>query len=51
MHGELRDELGDMLRGEKFPAGLARIGGIVRDQEFIGIAEQINLVVVEVSKI
>ena len=31
-----------MLRGEKFSAGLARIGRVVRDQEFIGIAEQIK---------
>ena len=40
-----------MLRGEEFPARLARISGIVRDQKFIGIAEQINLAVLKPAKI
>lgn len=43
MHGELGDQPGDMLWGEKFAAGFARVGGVVGDEKFVGIAEQVNL--------
>ena len=40
-----------MLRGEKFTAGFARVGRIAGDKEFIGITEQIDLVIREIPKI
>ncbi|SAA84421.1 Uncharacterised protein [Enterobacter hormaechei] len=51
MHGQLSNQLRDMLRGKELTAGLTRIGGIVRNQELIGIAEQVNLMLVKVAKL
>ena len=49
VHGELGDQLGDMLRGEKFAAGFTGVGGVVGDEEFVGIAEQVDLVFFKIT--
>ena len=51
MHGQLSNQLRDMLRGKELTAGLTRIGGIVRNQELVGITEKVNLMFVKVAKL
>ena len=45
------DELGDLWRGKELPTRLTRIGGIVRDQVLVGIAEEVNLTLLEGTEI
>ena len=40
-----------MLRSKKFAAGFTGVGGVVGDQKFIGVAEQVNAVVCKIAKI
>ena len=40
-----------MLRGKKLTAGLSGIGGVVGDEKFVGIAEQVDLVVFKIAEI
>src|SRR5690554_2454131 len=40
-----------MLRGKELTTGFARIGGIVRDQEFIGIAKQVDMAAFKVAEL
>lgn len=49
MHGQLRDQLGDMLRCKELAAGFAGVGGVVGDEEFVGIAEQVDLVIFKIT--
>jgi len=51
VHGKLGNQFGNMLRGEKLAARFSGIGGVVGDEEFIGIAEQVDLVVCKIAKI
>lgn len=51
VHGQLGDQLGDLLRGEELAARLARIGGVVGDEEFVGVAEQVDVAVVEGAEV
>ena len=39
------------MRREEFTAGFAGIGGIVGDQEFIGVTEQVDMITFEVAEI
>lgn len=50
VHRQLCDELGHVLRGEKLSTGFSGIGGIVGNQELVGIPEQVNLVVLEIPE-
>jgi hypothetical protein len=50
VHGKLGNELGNMLRGEKFAAGFARIGRIVGNEKFVGIAEEVDLVILKICR-
>ena len=40
-----------MLRGEELAAGFACVGGVVGDEEFIGIAEEVDVAAFEIGKI
>ena len=40
-----------MLRGEKLTAGFTRVGGVVGDKKFVGIAKQINVIVFKITKV
>jgi hypothetical protein len=43
VHGELGNQLGDVLRGKKLAAGFARVGGVVGNKKFVCIAEQVDM--------
>ncbi len=43
VHGKLCNQLGNVLRGKEFTTGFTSISSIVGDEEFVSIAEQINL--------
>ena len=49
--GEAGNQLRDVLRCEEFAAGFARVGGVVGNQVFVGIAEEINVMVFKTAKI
>ena len=51
VHGQLRNQLGDVLGRKKLAPRFARIGGVVGDQKLIRIAKQVNLVVAKFTKI
>ena len=51
MERQLSDELGDLRGGEELPTRLPRIGGIVRDQELIGITEEVDLTLLEGTEV
>ena len=51
MHGELGNQLGDMLRGEKLAAGFTGSGGVVGDKELVGIAKQVDVAIFKITKI
>lgn len=50
VHGQPRDQPGDVLRSEELATGFAGIGGIVGDEELVGVAEEINLVPFEITE-
>ncbi|SVF52741.1 Uncharacterised protein [Escherichia coli] len=50
VHSQLCNQLRDVLRCKELAAGLTGIRGIVRNQELIGVTEQINLMFGEVTK-
>ncbi|VGG15205.1 Uncharacterised protein [Klebsiella quasipneumoniae] len=50
MHGQLSNQLRDMLRGKELTAGLTRIGGIIGYQKLIGITEQVNLMGIKIPE-
>ena len=50
VHSQLCNQLGDVLRCKELTAWLTGICRIVRNQELIGITEQVNLMFVEVTK-
>ncbi len=49
--GQAGDEAGDALRGEELATGFSGIGGVVGDEELVGIAEEIDLVAREVAEV
>ena len=51
VHRKLSNQLRDVLWCEELPARLTGIRRIVRNQEFIGITEQINLVLVKIPQV
>ncbi len=51
VHSQLCNQLRDVLRCKELAAGLTSIRRIVRNQELIGIAEQVNLMFVKVAKL
>lgn len=51
MHRQPRNQLGDALRGEKFAAGFACVGGVVGNQVFVGITEKVDAVVFKIAEI
>lgn len=51
VHGQLGDQLGHMLRGEELAAGLAGVGGVVGDEELIGIAEEVDVAGIKAAEI
>ena len=40
-----------MLRGKELATGFAGIGGVVGDEEFVGIAKQVNVAAVKITKV
>ena len=51
VHGELGNQPGHMLWGEKLAAGFASVGGVVGDQELVGIAKQVDGATGEIGKV
>ena len=51
MHGELGNQLGHMLRREELAARFAGIGGVVGDEEFVGIAEEVDVAAFKIGKV
>lgn len=51
VHRQPRNQLGDALRGEKFAAGFACVGGVVGNQVFVGITEKVDAVVFKIAEI
>ena len=51
MHRQPRNQLGDVLRGEKFAARFACVGSVVGNQVFVGIAEKVDVVVFKIAEI
>ena len=51
MDGYLGNEFGNMLRSKELTTRLPRVGGVVADQIFVGIPEEVDLVVFKVSKV
>ena len=51
VHGELGNQPGHMLRSEELAAGFAGVGGVVGDQELVGVAEQVDLAAVKIAEI
>ena len=49
--GQPRDQLRHALRGEELAARFACVGGIVGDEELIGVAKEVDLVVCKVAKV
>ena len=49
--GKARNKLGNILRGEEFATRLARIGCIIRDKKFVGIAKKVNFMVFKATKV
>lgn len=44
------NQAGDVLRGEKFSAGFSGVGGVVGDEKFIGVSEEIDPPAVKARK-
>ena len=51
VHCELCNQLGHVLRGEELATRFTGVGGVVGDQELVGIAEQVNVAAVEITKV
>ena len=51
VQGDLRNQPGDMGGSEKLATGFTRIGGVVANQELVGIAEQVDVVVFKIAKV
>ena len=51
VHGQLCNQFGHVLRGEELTARFTSIGGVVGDQEFVGIAKQVNMAAVKITKV
>ena len=51
VHGELRNQTGHMLRGEDLADGFADVGGVVGNEEFVGIAKEVDVTGIEVAKV
>lgn len=51
VHGQPRDQLGDVLRGKELATGLAGVGGVVGDKKLVGVAEQVNVAGVESTEV
>ena len=49
VYGNLGNQFGHMLGREELAARLARVGGVVGNQEFVGVAEQVDLVGLEIA--
>ena len=51
VHGQLGYETGNMLRREELATGFTGIGGIVGDEEFVGISKEVDFAVLEIAEI
>lgn len=51
VHGQAGNELRHVLRRKEFATRLAGVGGIIVNQKFVGIAEQVNLVVGKAAEV
>ena len=49
VHGELGNQLGDMLWGEELAARFARVGRVVGNEEFVGIAKEVDVTGVKIA--
>ena len=51
VHGELCNQFGHVLRGKELAARFTGIGGVVGDEKLVGIAKQVNVAAVKITKV